>query len=145
MPTPTIAIVGAGLGGLVLARILQRHSIAATVYELDASPAARNQGGTLDLYAEGGQRAMREAGLLDEFHRVARVEGEARRVVDKTGKLWLEEIPEEGQGGRPEIDRITLRRILLDAVDQERIAWGHKLTTITTRADDRHELAFADG
>ena len=117
MSTPTIAIVGAGLGGLVLARILQQHGIAATVYELDESPAARNQGGTLDLYAEGGQWAMREAGLLDQFHRFARVEGEARRVVDKTGKVWLEEVAEEGQGGRPEIDRITLRQMLLDSIE----------------------------
>ncbi len=145
MPTPTIAIVGAGLGGLVLARILQQHGIAATVYELDQSPAARNQGGTLDLYAEGGQRAMREAGLLDQFLHVARAEGEARRVVDKTGKVWLEEVAEDGQGGRPEIDRITLRKILLDSVDAGRIKWGHKLTTVTTLADCRHELAFADG
>ena len=145
MPTPTIAIVGAGLGGLVLARILQRHGIVATVYELDESPAARNQGGTLDLYAEGGQGALREAGLLDQFHRFARVEGEDQRVVDKTGKVWLEEVAEEGQGGRPEIDRITLRQMLLDSIEPARIKWGHKLTNVTALADGRHELAFADG
>jgi 2-polyprenyl-6-methoxyphenol hydroxylase-like FAD-dependent oxidoreductase len=145
MPIQDIAIVGAGLGGLVLARILQQHGIAATVYELDESPAARNQGGTLDLYAEGGQWAMREAGLLDQFHRFARVEGEARRVVDKTGKVWLDEVAEEGQVGRPEIDRITLRQILLDSVEPTRIKWGHKLTTVAALAAGRHALAFADG
>src|SRR6476619_4841570 len=88
---------------------------------------------------------MREAGLLDQFHRFARVEGEARRVVDKTGKVWLDEGAEEGQGGRPEIDRITLRQILLDSVEPARIKWGHKLTTVAALAAGRHELAFADG
>ena len=38
-----IAIAGAGLGGLVLARILRRHGVASTVYELDAGPDARRQ------------------------------------------------------------------------------------------------------
>ncbi len=63
MTSPTIAIVGGGLGGLVLARVLQRHGIPATVYELDASVDARNQGGTLDLHEESGHSAMSDAGL----------------------------------------------------------------------------------
>ena len=54
-----IAIVGGGLGGPVLARVLQLHGIASTVYELDASPDARHQGGMLDMHEESGQRALR--------------------------------------------------------------------------------------
>jgi phytoene dehydrogenase-like protein len=41
MPAPRIAVVGAGLSGLVLARILRLHGVTSTVYELDAAPDAR--------------------------------------------------------------------------------------------------------
>ena len=61
----TIAIVGAGLGGLALARVLHMNGIDAVVYERESSRRARGQGGMLDLHAETGQQALREAGLIE--------------------------------------------------------------------------------
>lgn len=57
----TIAIVGAGLGGLALARVLHVNGIDAVVYERESSRDARGQGGMLDLHSGTGQRALREA------------------------------------------------------------------------------------
>lgn len=63
-----IAIVGAGLGGLALARVLHVNGIDAVVYEREPSRHARGQGGMLDIHS--GRRALREAGLVEGFHAI---------------------------------------------------------------------------
>src|SRR6202789_3988736 len=99
-----IAIVGAGLGGLTLARVLHVNGIASTIYEADASPEARTQGGQLDIHDYNGQLALKAAGLYDEFRRIIREGGEATRVVDSRGTILLDQ-PDDGNGGRPEVLR----------------------------------------
>ncbi|MCD1258021.1 FAD-dependent monooxygenase [Paenibacillus athensensis] len=144
---PRIVIVGAGPGGLTLARILQRHGVQAVVYEREATPTARRQGGSLDIHHDSGQLALEAAGLLEQFRAIARYEGEDFRVFDERGKLYLDEIADAGAGGgqRPEIDRGVLRQLLLDAVDPASVHWGCELLEATPLADGRYELRFADG
>jgi 2-polyprenyl-6-methoxyphenol hydroxylase-like FAD-dependent oxidoreductase len=145
MSAPSIAIVGGGVGGLVLARVLQIHGIRSTIYELDSSAGARDQGGTLDLHEESGQRAMREAGLYEELRRLVRPEGEAMRVLDKSGAVFIDEVAEDGEGDRPEVDRSALRDVLVASLDPGRIVWGHKVSRVTALHGGRHELTFTDG
>jgi 2-polyprenyl-6-methoxyphenol hydroxylase-like FAD-dependent oxidoreductase len=145
MSSPSIAIVGAGPGGLVLARVLQLHQIKATVYELDAHKDARNQGGTLDLHEESGQRAMHVADLYDEFLRLARPEADAVRILDNVGEVVIEDIAAEGESTRPEIDRTVLRDMLIRSVDLSQIRWGHKLAGLGGPVSGRHVLTFTNG
>lgn len=154
MPTsssPSIAVIGGGLGGLVLARILQQHDIAATVYELDTTADARRQGGLLDLHVESGQLALREAGLHEQFRLLIRPQAEAMRVMDKAGTVFIDQAsPVSGDDGsqdrgRPEVDRTQLRALLLNALDPGRVAWGHQLDRADRLSDGRYALVFANG
>lgn len=144
MPAPGIVIVGAGLSGLVCARILQRHGMAVTVYEADATPAARQQGGSLDIHAGTGQIALEEAGLYEVFRAQTHIGGEAVRVLDKTGRVHVDNEEPPGGRGRPEIDRKVLRQLLVDSLEPGTIAWGRKVVAARSAASG-HEVEFADG
>jgi 2-polyprenyl-6-methoxyphenol hydroxylase-like FAD-dependent oxidoreductase len=141
-----IAIIGAGPGGLTLARILHVNGIAATVYERDASRDARTQGGMLDVHADGGQLALRDAGLTEQFLAVARREGQDFRLLDHTGTmLFQEDTPDDAPMARPEIDRRELRELLLDSLPAAAVSWGRAFTSAEPRPDGGYVAHFADG
>ncbi|GAA1979753.1 NAD(P)/FAD-dependent oxidoreductase [Amycolatopsis minnesotensis] len=140
-----ISIIGAGPGGLTGARILQKHGIPVTVYDRDPHPKARNQGGTLDLHADDGQLALREAGLLDEFFRRSRPEGQEMRALDPAGRLVGHHVPDEGELFKPEIDRGQLRDLLLGSLEPGTVRWGRALERVSGPDDGPRQLHFTDG
>jgi 2-polyprenyl-6-methoxyphenol hydroxylase-like FAD-dependent oxidoreductase len=144
MMTTPVTIVGAGLGGLTLARVLHVHGIPATIYEAEPSAETRAQGGQLDIHEHNGQPALEAAGLTGEFRAIIRQGGEASRALDSRAAVLLDE-PDDGTGGRPEVLRGDLRRILLGSLPGEMIQWGRKVTGVKSLGDGRHELAFTGG
>ncbi|OQD53366.1 FAD-dependent oxidoreductase [Streptomyces phaeoluteigriseus] len=135
----TIAIVGAGLGGLTLARVLHVNGMDSVVYERESSRHARGQGGMLDIHS--GQRALREAGLIDQFYGIARGAGQDMRLLKPDGTLlFQEDTPDDAPLERPEVDRADLRNLLLDSLPEDVVRWGHALTSAANGL-----LHFADG
>jgi 2-polyprenyl-6-methoxyphenol hydroxylase-like FAD-dependent oxidoreductase len=144
MVNAPITIIGGGLGGLTLARVLHVHGIAATVYEAEASADARGQGGLLDIHEYNGQPALKAAGLFEEFRKLIQAEAESQCVLDKDANVLLYQ-PDKGNGGRPEVPRGDLRRILLESLPAGTVRWGHKATAVSSLGPERHEVTFANG
>ena len=129
---PKIAIIGAGPAGMTLAHLLLKDSIPVVIYEGEASPSVRGQGGTLDLHDDTGLRALKQIGLWDKFLEYARYDGEALILADKNLKKYLhmDGATKETSRGRPEIDREKLREILWEALPEGTIRWNSRLRKV---------------
>jgi 2-polyprenyl-6-methoxyphenol hydroxylase-like FAD-dependent oxidoreductase len=155
-----IAIIGAGLGGLTLARVLQVHGIAAAVFEAEAGPDARAQGGMLDIHEDSGQVALHAAELFGPFRELIMPGGEATRVLDSQAVVRMDEA-DEGDGSRPEIERGQLRDLLLGGLSGGpdggpdggpaggpaggTVHWGDKVTAVRAVGEGRHEVRLDGG
>ncbi|MCA1223626.1 FAD-dependent oxidoreductase, partial [Streptomyces sp. 8L] len=142
---PRVAIIGGGPAGLMCARILQQHGLDPAVYDADATVDSRDPGGTLDLHADAGQIALEDAGLMDAFMALARVEGQAKTRRDHHGTVLAEYIPDGDDTAAPEIDRGQLRAMLYEHLAPGTVRWGHRLLRAVPAGDGTHRLEFAGG
>ena len=136
-----ITIIGAGMAGLTLARVLYRNGIVPAVYDADLSATSRHQGGMLDIHHDTGQAALRAAGLLDAFGELILENGDAIRILDKSGALRMSDA---GNGLRPEIERGALRDLPLTSLPAGMVRWNAKVVGIE-KVGTIYQLAFADG
>jgi 2-polyprenyl-6-methoxyphenol hydroxylase-like FAD-dependent oxidoreductase len=124
-----IAIVGAGPGGLTLAKLLQLKGADVKLYERDFDKYARVQGSPLDLHDESGLAAIRTAGLLNEFKENFLPRADRKLITNERAEVFFSDHDsklEENFGSeyfRPEIDRGTLRKILLESLRPGTVLW----------------------
>lgn len=122
-----VAIVGAGPVGLTMARLLQLKNVHVAVYERDLNAETRIWGGTLDLHKTSGQIAMEKAGLLERYYQAAIPMGV--NMADKQGNLvFTKEITPQDRFNNPEINRNSLRTLLMNSLQPGTVVWDRKLT-----------------
>jgi len=138
-----ITIIGGGIGGFTLARVLYVNGIPSKIYEADASPNARTQGGQLDIHEYNGQVALEKANLMDEFHSIIHEGADAAKIVDTNGELLLE-VPADEENGRPEVLRGDLRQILIHSLPEETIEWNKKVDYIEEIQHGEYKVVFRD-
>lgn len=140
-----IAVIGGGPGGLTLARLLQLQGLSVNVYERDAHKDIRVQGATLDLHEDSGLKALARAGLMDTFNTHYRPGADKMRIVDPQGQVKFEELGGTVGGAfRPEIDRGPLRKILLEALQEDTVVWDRQLQHLE-KVNGKWLLQFRNG
>ncbi|CAM3540321.1 FAD-dependent oxidoreductase [Flavobacterium chungbukense] len=142
-----VAIIGGGMGGLILARLLQMQNVKVKVYERDCNEEVRVQGSPLDLHEDSGLKAMNQADLLTEFYTNVRTNASKARIVSKDFELKFDEhsiqknYSESNSNSnknslqdiskpRPEIDRSELRNILIQSLLPESIVWNSQFISM---------------
>jgi len=156
-----VAIVGGGMGGLILARLLQLQNINVKVYERDLNAEVRVQGSPLDLHEDSGLIAMENANLLEEFYKNIRPNASKARIVNQNFELKFDEhtitknsskeISNHNQDSlqdiskpRPEIDRSELRAVLLHSLLPETMFWDSQFLSME-KENNGWRLFFNNG
>ena len=86
---PRVCIIGAGVAGPTLARVLAINGIHPVILERVTSSETREQGVTLDLKRDSGQVALKIANLYGEFQTFMRKEGQDIKMMYPSGTVVI--------------------------------------------------------
>lgn len=143
----SVAVIGAGMGGLATAAALQRAGIDATVYEQAARFTRLGAGIQIGCNA---MKVMREFGLEPILRAEAFYPRSWNNKEHDTGEVRFDMVfgePAEAKYGAPYLlgHRGDLHAALASAVKPGTIHLNHQLVGIETLSNGRVELGFAAG
>lgn len=145
-----IAIIGAGPGGLTLARLLQLKGANVKVYERDFGQAARVQGAIVDLHFDSGLKVLEVADLMDAFKASYMPGADKYRMVDQDANIFIDDHRQGAEASfgdghfRPEIDRGALRNMLIDSLLPDTVVWDSQFEAME-QVDHIWKLKFRNG
>jgi kynurenine 3-monooxygenase len=131
----TVAIIGAGLSGCLLAAYLARRDLQVTLYERRADPrtTAPERGRSINLAISArGLDALRRIGLEDQVMADA-LPMRGRRIHDEQGRTVFTPYSADGTRAINSISRGALNATLLDAAlasDLVSVAFDHRLVVL---------------
>ena len=144
-----VVIIGAGPGGLTLAKLLQQKNIKVQVYERDYDKNARVQGSPLDLHQDSGLAALKEAGLMEAFQQNFLRGADREKIMDQNAEIHYSDHHHKKEDDfnnkyfRPEIDRGVLRSILLQSLMPNTVVWNSHFISMEPQ-DNGWLLHFKD-
>ncbi|NIJ46198.1 2-polyprenyl-6-methoxyphenol hydroxylase-like FAD-dependent oxidoreductase [Wenyingzhuangia heitensis] len=145
--SPTVAIIGGGIGGMALAVACLHREIPFTLYERDSSFNSRSQGYGLTLQqaskaiSKFGINSLKN-GIISTRHLVHNTDG---KLIGEWGaRKWIKsELKESLKNSNIHIARQSLRLELFNQVwNKNLIKWGHQLTDIKQLNDRSIEITF---
>ncbi|MEV0148653.1 MULTISPECIES: NAD(P)/FAD-dependent oxidoreductase [unclassified Nonomuraea] len=147
--TNDIAVIGGGIGGLLLAQGLRKAGRGVTVYERDRTPADRLQGYRVHIDPNGA-RALHDCLPPELWQAFLATTGRGGQdfgfLTERLDLLALIETPPAADPAddHHSVSRITLRQVLLSGMEDV-VRFGKTFERYERLPDGRVELFFADG
>jgi 2-polyprenyl-6-methoxyphenol hydroxylase-like FAD-dependent oxidoreductase len=140
MPDKTIAIIGAGIGGVAAGVTLHQAGFAVKVFEKAGQ--LREAGAGMSLWPNG-TGVLKKLGLLEAVARHGQ-SGTHFLVRSQTGKTLMEIGTAEAETPTVCVHRAHLLRVLADALPPKSLFVGHELAKMEF-AGDKVDLRFTNG